>query len=109
MNTTKSNLSFVFPGQGSQKIGMLREFTSEETIRVTFSEASEVLGYDVWALIQEGDPSSINLTTRTQPILLCCSLALRLAEVGPGAPNFVRSYIPLSACARGRQAVHACN
>ena len=76
MNTTKSNLSFVFPGQGSQKIGMLREFSSEETIRVTFSEASEVLGYDVWALIQEGDPSSINLTTRTQPILLCCSLAL---------------------------------
>ena len=43
MKTSKSNLSFVFPGQGSQKIGMLREFSSEETVRVTFSEASEVL------------------------------------------------------------------
>ena len=91
MKTSKSNLSFVFPGQGSQKIGMLREFSSEETVRVTFSEASEVLGYDVWALIQEGDPSSINLTIRTQPILLCCSFALwRLWSVRGGrTPDYL--------------------
>ena len=71
-----NNISFVFPGQGSQKVGMLDEFAGEHIVRVTFSEASDILGYDVWRLIQEGDPSALNLTVRTQPILLCCSVAL---------------------------------
>ena len=72
-----TNLAFVFPGQGSQKIGMLAELAEQNpTIEKTFSEASEVLGYDMWDLIQQGAQEDINLTQRTQPILLTCSVAI---------------------------------
>ena len=72
-----SNLAFVFPGQGSQKIGMLAELAEQNPIiEKTFNEASEVLGYDMWQLIQQGAQEDINLTQRTQPILLTCSVAI---------------------------------
>ena len=72
-----SNLAFVFPGQGSQKIGMLAELAEQNPIiETTFNEASEVLGYDMWQLIQQGAQEDINLTQRTQPILLTCSIAI---------------------------------
>jgi [acyl-carrier-protein] S-malonyltransferase len=72
-----SNLAFVFPGQGSQKIGMLAELAEQNPIiENTFNEASEVLGYDMWQLIQQGAQVDINLTQRTQPILLTCSVAI---------------------------------
>ena len=72
-----TNLAFVFPGQGSQKIGMLAELAEQNPIiEKTFSEASEVLGYDMWDLIQRGTQEDINLTQRTQPILLTCSVAI---------------------------------
>jgi len=72
-----TNLAFVFPGQGSQKIGMLAELAEQNPIiEKTFSEASEVLGYDMWDLIQQGAQEDINLTQRTQPILLTCSVAI---------------------------------
>ena len=72
-----TNLAFVFPGQGSQKIGMLAELAEQNPIiEKTFSEASEVLGYDMWDLIQQGAQEDINLTQRTQPILLTCSVAM---------------------------------
>jgi len=72
-----SNLAFVFPGQGSQKIGMLAELAEQNPIiETTFNEASEVLGYDMWQLIQQGTQEDINLTQRTQPILLTCSVAI---------------------------------
>ena len=72
-----TDLAFVFPGQGSQKIGMLAELAEQNPIiEKTFSEASEVLGYDMWHLIQQGEQDEINLTQRTQPILLTCSLAI---------------------------------
>ena len=71
------NLAFVFPGQGSQKIGMLTGLASVNTIVLdTFSEASEALGYDLWELIQTGEQEAINLTERTQPILLTSSVAI---------------------------------
>ncbi|MGC6480708.1 MAG: ACP S-malonyltransferase [Porticoccaceae bacterium] len=72
-----TNLAFVFPGQGSQKIGMLADLAEQNPIiEKTFSEASEVLGYDMWDLIQQGAQEDINLTQRTQPILLTCSFAI---------------------------------
>jgi [acyl-carrier-protein] S-malonyltransferase len=72
-----TNLAFVFPGQGSQKIGMLADLAEQNPIiEKTFSEASDVLGYDMWQLIQQGAQEDINLTQRTQPILLTCSVAI---------------------------------
>ena len=74
---SKSNLAFVFPGQGSQKIGMLAELAADNpTVEATFAEASEALGYDLWDMIQNGDQEDINLTERTQPMLLASSVAI---------------------------------
>tara|TARA_R110000822_G_scaffold159476_19_gene299395 strand:- start:30098 stop:31033 length:936 start_codon:yes stop_codon:yes gene_type:complete len=73
----KSNLAFVFPGQGSQKIGMLAELSEQYSIvGETFTEASEVLGYDLWDLVQNGSQEEITLTERTQPLLLTASVAV---------------------------------
>ncbi|MYM62174.1 ACP S-malonyltransferase [Pseudomaricurvus sp. HS19] len=70
-------LAFVFPGQGSQKVGMLAELAEQyPVIQDTFSQASAVLGYDLWKLIQEGPQEELNLTERTQPMLLTASVAL---------------------------------
>lgn len=72
-----SKLAFVFPGQGSQKIGMLADLAaSYGEIGETFREASDVLGYDMWNMVQEGTQDEINLTERTQPILLTSSVAI---------------------------------
>lgn len=69
--------AFVFPGQGSQKIGMLAELAAEyPTVEKTFAEASQVLGYDLWKLVQSGTQEEINLTERTQPLLLTASVAI---------------------------------
>lgn len=72
----QSNLAFVFPGQGSQKIGMLADLAAEyPVVQETFAEASEVLGYDLWDLVQNGEQETINMTERTQPLLLTASVA----------------------------------
>ena len=70
-------IAFVFPGQGSQKIGMLAELATDyPVVQKTFAEASEVLGYDLWSLVQTGTQDEINLTERTQPLLLTASVAV---------------------------------
>jgi len=74
---TKENLAFVFPGQGSQKIGMMADLAAQyPVVEQTFTEASAVLGYDLWDMVQNGEQSDINLTERTQPLLLTASVAL---------------------------------
>ena len=74
---TNQHLGFVFPGQGSQKIGMLAELAPEfPVVGQTFAEASSVLGYDLWSLVQTGTQDEINLTERTQPLLLTASVAV---------------------------------
>jgi [acyl-carrier-protein] S-malonyltransferase len=72
-----SQVAFVFPGQGSQKVGMLQDAHDKfAPVKETFEEASQALGYDMWALIQEGPQESLNLTATTQPVLLTSSVAL---------------------------------
>lgn len=74
---TQSTLAFVFPGQGSQKVGMLAEMAEAfPVVAQTFTEASDALGYDMWDLIQNGEQEQLNLTEKTQPILLTASVAL---------------------------------
>ncbi len=68
--------AFVFPGQGSQSVGMLAGFAEVATVRDTFAEASQALGYDLWALCQNGPDADLNATSRTQPALLTASVAL---------------------------------
>ena len=71
-----SKTAFLFPGQGSQSVGMLADLGDETMIRQTFQEASGALGYDLWALTQEGPESELNRTEKTQPALLTASVAL---------------------------------
>ncbi len=74
---TRSDTAFVFPGQGSQKVGMLADaYAAYAAVRETFAEASEALGYDIWDLIQNGEQETLNLTEKTQPLLLTSSVAL---------------------------------
>lgn len=73
---TKSDLAFVFPGQGSQKVGMLSDMAEHySVIKETFDAASEVLGYDLWSLVQGGSQEELNMTEKTQPMLLAASVA----------------------------------
>lgn len=72
-----ASLAFVFPGQGSQSLGMLAELGAQHAIvRETFAEASAALGYDLWALVQEGPEERLNQTDKTQPAILTASIAL---------------------------------
>ena len=90
-----SSLAFVFPGQGSQAIGMLAELGAQHAIiRETFAEASAALGYDLWALTQEGPAELLNQTDKTQPAILTASIALwRLWQAEGGAqPAFVAGH-----------------
>ncbi len=73
---SNEQLAFVFPGQGSQKVGMMADLASQyPVVEETFAQASEVLGYDLWALVQSGPQEELNLTERTQPMLLTASVA----------------------------------
>ncbi|MFT3931367.1 MAG: ACP S-malonyltransferase [Spongiibacteraceae bacterium] len=74
---SNEQLAFVFPGQGSQKVGMLADVAAAYPIvEETFAEASDALGYDMWAMVQQGPQEELNLTEKTQPILLTSSVAL---------------------------------
>lgn len=67
----------VFPGQGSQAVGMLGELAAAEPrVAETFAEASEALGYDLWQLCSDGPESELNATDRTQPALLAAGVAV---------------------------------
>ncbi len=90
-----ASLAFVFPGQGSQSLGMLADLGAQQAlIRDTFNEASDALGYDLWALTQQGPEERLNETDKTQPAILTASIALWrlwLAE-GGARPAFVAGH-----------------
>ncbi|AGA86237.1 ACP S-malonyltransferase [Stutzerimonas stutzeri] len=90
-----ASLAFVFPGQGSQSLGMLAELGAQQSVIVdTFAEASSALGYDLCALTQNGPEEQLNQTDKTQPAILAASVAiwrLWLAE-GGAQPAFVAGH-----------------
>lgn len=77
MTQTSETLAFVFPGQGSQSVGMLRDLAQAHAeVRATFDEASTGAGNDLWTLTQDGPEDDLNRTENTQPALLAASVAV---------------------------------
>ncbi len=69
-------LAFVFPGQGSQSVGMMQGWGERSEVRFTFSEASDALGQDLWGLVTEGPAELLNQTINTQPVMLAADIAV---------------------------------
>jgi [acyl-carrier-protein] S-malonyltransferase len=82
------SLAVVFPGQGSQSVGMLGELAAAEpVVGATFAEASAVLGYDLWRLVAEGPKDELDQTERTQPAMLAAGIAVWRALRARGLPD----------------------
>ncbi|MFM8443730.1 MAG: ACP S-malonyltransferase [Methylococcus sp.] len=76
MSRVNSRLAFLFPGQGSQTVGMLRELAEQNPIVLSvYAEASEVLGHDLWELVSQGPEERLNATQFTQPAMLAAGVA----------------------------------
>jgi [acyl-carrier-protein] S-malonyltransferase len=86
--------AFVFPGQGSQSVGMLNAFADHAIVRETVQEASDALGQDLGKLIAEGPAEDLNLTTNTQPVMLTAAYAIYRAwqKAGGPAPSIVAGH-----------------
>jgi len=80
-------LAFVFPGQGSQSVGMMKGYEAFPAIRDTFTEASDVLKLDLWHLVSEGPAEELNLTVNTQPAMLVAGVAVYRAWIASGGPK----------------------
>ncbi|UCF25807.1 MAG: ACP S-malonyltransferase [Ralstonia sp.] len=78
--------AFVFPGQGSQSVGMLNAFADHPAVAATLAEASDALGQDIGKLIAEGPAEELNLTTNTQPVMLTAAVAVYRAWQAAGGP-----------------------
>ena len=77
MSEQNYNLAFVYPGQGSQSIGMLSELAATyPVVKETFEQASEVLGFDLWKMTQEGSVEELNQTHNTQPAMLTAGVSV---------------------------------
>lgn len=78
---------FVFPGQGSQSVGMMAPYEGLPAIRETFAEASDVLGEDLWEMAQSGPAERLALTVNTQPLMLTAGVAVWRAWRALGGPE----------------------
>ncbi len=87
-------VAFVFPGQGSQQVGMMEAFADHPVVRATYAEASEALGDDLWALGQQGPADALNLTRNTQPLMLTAGVAAWRAwqAAGGAAPSYMAGH-----------------
>jgi [acyl-carrier-protein] S-malonyltransferase len=86
--------ALVFPGQGSQSVGMMASYGDIPAIRATFDEASAALGQDLWQLIADGPAEALNRTVNTQPAMLTAGIAVYRAwrELGGRQPAFVAGH-----------------
>jgi len=84
----------VFPGQGSQSVGMMASFADIRAVRDTFGEASETLGQDLWKLVAEGPAEELNATVNTQPVMLTAGYAVYRAwrDAGGAEPVIVAGH-----------------
>ncbi|MGE5320634.1 MAG: ACP S-malonyltransferase [Hyphomicrobiaceae bacterium] len=80
-------LALVFPGQGSQSVGMMRAYGDSPVIRATFDEASSTLGRDLWRLVEEGPAEALSQTVNTQPVMLTAGIAVFRAWLDRGGPR----------------------
>jgi len=87
-------LAMVFPGQGSQSMGMAAGYDAHPVVRRTFAEASEVLGQDVWSLVSDGPVEELNRTVNTQPVMLTADVAVYRAwgEHGGGKASMLAGH-----------------
>ena len=77
MNEQTNNLAFIFPGQGSQSLGMLKDLANSHIeIKHTFEQASEALSIDLWAIVTDGPEEALNQTQNTQPVMLTAGFAV---------------------------------
>ncbi len=86
--------AFVFPGQGSQSVGMMQAFGQSRAARSVFDEASAALGEDLWKLVAEGPAETLNATVNTQPVMLSAGYAVYRAwvEAGGAEPHVVAGH-----------------
>jgi [acyl-carrier-protein] S-malonyltransferase len=86
--------ALVFPGQGSQAVGMMDAYGDLSVIRSTFAEASEALGEDLWQMVSEGPAERLALTVNTQPLMLTAGVAVYRAwrEAGGPVPTLVAGH-----------------
>ncbi len=87
-------LAFVFPGQGSQAVGMMAGYAHHPVVRETFAEASEVLGQDLWALVTADSDGALDRTVNTQPVMLAAGIAVWRAWQAAGGmrPDMVAGH-----------------
>ena len=74
------SFAFVFPGQGSQSVGMMAAYGDAAVVRATFDEASSVLGDDLWAMVADGPAEVLTQTVNTQPVMLTAGVVLKGLE-----------------------------
>lgn len=79
--------ALVFPGQGSQSVGMMAGYGESAVIRETFTEASEALGEDLWEMVSNGPAERLALTVNTQPLMLTAGVAAYRAWLAAGGPK----------------------
>lgn len=88
-------IAAVFPGQGSQSVGMMQELHEQyDCVKQTFSEASDILGYDIWNLVQEGPEEKIKQTEFTQPVMYVSGMAVWRAWLAAGGqtPDYMAGH-----------------